>query len=353
MNNARNQLTVRTLNAAQLFAIAAIVAAGTCHAGAAEFKLRADCKVTAAVVRLSDLAEVTGADSQQCQQLGKIELFPSPPANTKRFVRAREVQDLLTSRGVNMASHKFSGAVLTVVNAKPETFDVRTASASQPVISESLQKKVNRRVSDAIVRSLRSTTGHEEPWQVAVSVPEEQVKLVSDAREIKITGGQKPWIGQQSFRLTMDSRSGPLAMPIEANITLPEAILVTTHPMARGAIIRADDVELRSVLNQQAGAEPMFSAADAVGKELVKSLIGGQALDTGSIRAPNLVKKGDVVTVYARSAGLTVKTQGKSRDDGSSGDLVSIESLTDKSVFYARVSGRQEAEVFAHATTAR
>ena len=54
------------------------------------------------------------------------------------------------------------------------------------------------------------------------------------------------------------------------------------------------------------------------------------------------------MTVYARSAGLRVRTTARAKDDGSVGDLIAVDSLLNKQSFFARVSGIQEVEVFAH-----
>ena len=74
---------------------------------------------------------------------------------------------------------------------------------------------------------------------------------------------------------------------------------------------------------------------------------------TDALRTPALVRRGDVVTVYARSAGIRVRTAARARDDGSQGDLVSVESLLDRSTFFARVSGIREVEVYARSRASR
>ena len=64
------------------------------------------------------------------------------------------------------------------------------------------------------------------------------------------------------------------------------------------------------------------------------------------------MRRGEVVTVYARASGIRVRTVARSRDDGGEGELVSVESLADRSTFYARVSGIREVEVYARAARA-
>ncbi len=67
------------------------------------------------------------------------------------------------------------------------------------------------------------------------------------------------------------------------------------------------------------------------------------------LRPPLWVHRGDVVTVYANTAGIRIRTTARARDDGSQGELVAVESLLDRSTYYARVSGIREVEVFARA----
>ena len=56
------------------------------------------------------------------------------------------------------------------------------------------------------------------------------------------------------------------------------------------------------------------------------------------LRAPLMVHRGDVVTVHVETAGIHIRTTARSRDDGAQGELVSVESLLNRSTFYARVS---------------
>ena len=58
------------------------------------------------------------------------------------------------------------------------------------------------------------------------------------------------------------------------------------------------------------------------------------------------------MSVRARAAGVVVRTYATARQDGSMGDLISVQSLETKGRFAARVSGLRELEVFAGGTSA-
>ena len=68
------------------------------------------------------------------------------------------------------------------------------------------------------------------------------------------------------------------------------------------------------------------------------------------LRPPLAVHRGEVVTVYAQSGAIRIRTNARARDEGSVGELVAVESLLNRSTYYARVSGIREVEVYARPT---
>src|SRR5438552_3302718 len=64
----------------------------------------------APVVRLGDVAEVTASDRQQARQLSALPLMPAPAPGTERFLRVREIQDMLSAQGLEVGELHFGGA---------------------------------------------------------------------------------------------------------------------------------------------------------------------------------------------------------------------------------------------------
>ena len=113
-----------------------------------------------------------------------------------------------------------------------------------------------------------------------------------------------------------------------------------------GAVIGPGDVELRQS-TADASAESLTRLEDVVGQEAVRSLPLGQVMTRELVRSPILVKRGDPVTVYARAAGIQIRTTARARDEGGQGDLITVESMLNRQMFFARVTGWQEVEVYA------
>ncbi len=312
----------------------------------AELQLRTRCRPRGAVVTLGDVAEVLAADSGQAEALAGVELFPAPAPGQQRTVRARELQDLLATRPVNLAEHRFSGSSQVVVESPGES----ARTGQQTPLSPSMQKKAERLVSEAIVAWLRQGVSADTSWDVEVTLTDAQTRAIpTDARKVVARSTAPPRAGSQQFEVTVDAPSGPVRFAVAAEVSRQQPVVVAAAALSRGAVIRAADVQLVSASAVAPRADAIRSLDDVVGRETTRAVAAGTVLQTSSVRSPLVIRRGEVITVYSRSAGIRIRTTGRAREDGSLGDLISVESLLDRKVYSARVSGIQEAEVYARA----
>ena len=97
---------------------------------------------------------------------------------------------------------------------------------------------------------------------------------------------------------------------------------------------------------------PFYRLEDVIGQETKRALVLDQAIEHEQIRSPLLVKRGEAVAVYARAAGIQVRTTGRVTQDGGRGDLIVVESMETRERFFARVSGIHEVEIYADTSEA-
>lgn len=326
---------------------AAVMLCAANRGAAAEFRLRQQCTPGGAVVTLGEVAEIFAADRQQAETLAAVELFPAPATAQQRFVRVREIQDLLMLRGVNLAEHRFSGASqVTVAGSGP----VR-AEAEQP-LTAAATRRANLRLQESIIRYLQQQAGGNQPWTVEVDLNPGHARAVSAARTLTIGGGTAPFTGAQRFEIATDGAEKAGQFSIDCQVNLPPAVVVAVRSLNRGTVIRETDVELQRGLPRDQIADAVMSLDDAIGRETTRNIPVGKLVTNDSLRAPLVVRRGEIVTVYAKSAGIRVRTIARARDDGSLGDLIAVESMQDRTSFFARVNGVREVEVFAHSVQA-
>lgn len=321
---------------------------GPASARAAELRLRAECRSEGPVVTLGDVAEVVDVDFRRADALAAMELFPAPPPGQPRFVRLREIQDLLIIRGINLVEHRFSGSSQVTVLGPGEQ-----AETGRRPLSVTVVKRAERQVCEAVIALLRERVSKSEPWDVDVRLDDGQARLVARAgAAISARGGMPPWEGPQRFEVTVKVPEGPVRFAIDARVTLPPAVVVAARSLLRGTVIRADDVQLQRGGPDDTPGDSFQSIAEVVNQETTRAIPAGKILERNLLRAPLVIQRGEVVTVYARSSGIRVRTTARARENGSLGDLILVESLLDRKAYYVRVSGIQEAEVYARAIRA-
>lgn len=337
----------------------ALVALLGSSATAAEIELRAQAQPTDGLVRLGDIAIIHAASDREASSLTQIELVPAPSSGRTRMLKLRDVRDLLALQGVKLTDHHFSGATQTQIgggteqasSTKPiETTTINSASAkTSPAakVAKSQQSQAQARVQNAIVQHLRDHAEAQASWQVAVNLTPEQVALMSARNgEVIVAGGTAPWTGSQEFTVTVRTSQGLAKLPVKAEVSVPDRIVVARRPLRRGEILQAADLELTlpPLGSEPAGAIEQLE--DAIGRETTHSIATGQALESAWLRKPLLVKRGEVVTVFARAANVQVRTNARAVDDGGKDDVVLVERIDNRQRFAARVIGVQELEVF-------
>jgi flagella basal body P-ring formation protein FlgA len=320
---------------------------GTC-ASAAEFHFRSECRVDGGLVLLADVAEILDSNPEEVKRLSAIDLLPAPPAREKRILRVREIQDLLHLRGVNPNDHRFTGASQVTLLG---VVDSPTVAAPKAGFSMPMQQ-ITSRVRAAIQEYLVERTGNKTEWDVKFDLASDQAQsLGAGGAMLQVDGGQSPWTGLQELTISFRSRDGVVRIPLGVQVSLPPTMVVAAQSLPRGAILKASDVRLQFGKPAEGTVRVYCTIDEVVGKEATRALVEGQILDEQSIRRPILVQRSDIVTVYARTAGLRVRTTARAMESGGEGDLVRVETLTDRKPYFARVSGPQEAEVYAHAAS--
>ncbi len=333
--------------AAAILVVIACATAVRSAAFAAELRLRPRCQPERALVLLGDVAEIHAADGETAAALAKIELGPAPVRGNLWQLSCREIQDVLALRGVNLASHRFSGASTVAI----------TAADGPPSPSPREDRPVGNatigRATDLVRRAILQCLEHEgapaDAWAVQPSLDTQQARLIAESSsELSIVPLADLAQGEKPFEVTLRGVGRSQSLRISARIAAAPACVVLAEGLTRGATIQAADVRevpLPELLRGQSGY--FARAAEVIGLETAQTIAAGQPLRSDMLRRPLLVEKGRIVTVYSRSAGVRVRVEARARESGSLGDRVVVESLADRQTFVARVSGIREVEVHA------
>jgi len=373
MNTHFGYVGLRTM---EIGLVAAVL--GAVPAVAADVVLRSEVVPESVVIRLGDVADVKAVSQKEADRLAALPLLPAPARGTHRFLRMREVQDLLSAHGEELNRLNFQGEILVQINpprvSAPTVVaahlgrthsdreaiwagKVIPARASQPVEAkpvapaasaaqiEEVQAILNRLVTEYLSR----TSGRKAEWRATFRVDVADIaKVLSAKSPLECSGGKSPWTGKQRLAISFTGDKGPVRVNVYADVSATQEVVAAIQPIERGHVLTAADVEVQQWENVPVnrGREPVDSIDSLIGMEATRSIQAGDLLALGDVRSPLLVKRGEEITVYARGGGIQVRTIARAREDGARGELIGVESLEEREPFDAVVTGMREAVVF-------
>lgn len=148
-------------------------------------------------------------------------------------------------------------------------------------------------------------------------------------------------VGQIFFQV--DGRdAGRLRVAVQLELLTPA--VVAAGNFNRGHVLSEDDLNL-AMIDFKRGQGALTDPALAVGWALKVNLAAGSPLRNRDLTKSLLVRRGDIVSIEAKSGGLTITATGQARQDGGLGDTISVVNLSSKKTISARVVAPNQVEV--------
>ena len=122
-------------------------------------------------------------------------------------------------------------------------------------------------------------------------------------------------------------------------------VYVAKQKLLRGVNLSPNSFSIQSVdmLRKHAGAVPASSSLTSY--ELSSSVNVGSPLKWNNLNKINLVKRGEVVDVFAAGDGIYITMKGVCLDDGVQGGTVRIKNLSSDKEFHAKVLNKNSVKV--------
>jgi flagella basal body P-ring formation protein FlgA len=320
--------------------------AGTAAAG--ELRLRDEAAVAGGMVRLADLAEISGLDASQAEPIAHLPLFPAPAAGKERVLRRGELLELLALAEIDPRQFTWSGADQITIRRSAEA---ARATGSQSPGAPARRGAARHRqppaaaVEHALVCYLQQQGDGGVAWSVVPAIPPRYREPLANAEQITVASGQPPFTGRQSFEIVARIQGHERRIPIEADVTALPRVAVALRPIAKGELIERGDLELVALAPDSVGLDLPLPAEQVVGQEAVRVIQPGVPITMEMVQAPRLVRRGDQITIRSLAPGVAVTTSGKALQDGTLGEEIRIELDDTRQKLVARVSGAKSVEL--------
>lgn len=346
----------RDAGGACLWCVVALLLAFAGRANAADgpvtITFRTPSRTISDVVRIGDVADLTGGTESLRTRIAELDLDDAPQAGVTPNVTAQQVMFRLRLAGIDPRAVSIRGTTnASSSKSRDPRVPVKLASQSrtQPDVASTEQA-----VLAAAVVCLKKQL----PWsdesldvQLAQPLPRELQDAPASAvylAEWRAAGTPQGRVALRIVRQVAGQKG--LDVPVQFDVRHFEEIIVTTRPIARGELIVAADLEIaRRDVTQQVGY--CTTSDSLVGRKAKRILPAGYVLKAADVETPlrtsepPLVKRRDRVKVLARSGALVIEMSGEAQQEGRAGDVIKVRNISSNAVISARVLTAGEVEV--------
>jgi len=336
---------MRRISRAALIATA-LVAVGTASAsaGAAEITARLVARAVPEghFVRFEEVASFQGDASLGARAAGVL-LGRSPAPGGFRTISRDYIMSRLAAEGLDVSRVRIVGDGPVKLHGRTAQAPVARISrraggrAGGGTLSASERSRLEKRIGEICARR----SGFE-PGDMQVEI--KNVRLprgAADADSLEVGSVT----GRRSLGRVTASLSGRFggdrgaAGVVYADVAAVREALAPSRALKGGHVLGDGDLRTVTVAVRSVSDDYLFDAAAVVGKELSKSIAAGAPLRGSQVSAPELVKRGEPVTVLVRGTGFRVTDRAVARQSGRLGDAIEVENPRSRKTYLAVVTG--------------
>ncbi|MGE0623952.1 MAG: flagellar basal body P-ring formation chaperone FlgA [Pseudomonadales bacterium] len=142
--------------------------------------------------------------------------------------------------------------------------------------------------------------------------------------------------------------SNPWQIYVPVRISAVRSVLVTSRPLARGAILSARDVRTEQVDVSALRTAYLTDAAQLQGKVLKRPLPEGRVLTMDALNDEEVIRRGQRVTLMVTQDGFRVQMAGTALMDGAVNERIRVENHSSRRTVEGIVRSAKLVEVIAY-----
>lgn len=281
------------------------------------------------VVRLSDIAGISGASQATSSHLGDTLVAKSPLPGQTRFVSLEYIRIRLKQAGFQTDVMAFQG---------PQDVQISRQAAA-----------ISR---GAIIRAVEEAIRRQMPWKnedVAIHDIhfDDDIQLPTGKLTQRIVPNRnEDYLGPTVLALQLFV-DGELVKKswVHAEISVMADVVKVVRPLGKNQRIELADVTV--VRNDLAdlSSDTVRSIEEALGNRTTQMIYPNTVLRAGMLSLPPLVRRGDIVKIVANAGPMTITATGKVKQQGCKGEMISVINTDSNRVITARVIGPGAVEV--------
>jgi flagella basal body P-ring formation protein FlgA len=276
-------------------------------------RLRGDVTARGDVLTLGDLVEGSSAN------LSARPLFRAPSLGTSGTIQARRIAEAVTALGLG---------------------EIETGGRAQVTVQRAARRVGQPEIEAALKRALETTHGLD-GRNLAIRLDGDAPVLLApvdlDGQATAVDLTYDPRTRRLAALVTLGDRQASLRVTGQAHEV--RDVVVLGRALNRGETVTAADFTVERRPKEAVPADARSGATDMLGQVAQRGLSVGSVLRSGDLAPPDLVTRGETVTVVFDSPGLALSLRGQANEGGRLGATITVINPVSKKVLAATIVG--------------
>lgn len=280
-------------------------------------------------VRLGDVADVSGGSPEFNEALEDVVVGKSPPLGKNRILSANVLASYIRRQKIDPEGLEIEGPRYVRVYREAQEVSEPEIRA---LLMRYLETHLPRRRGRVELRgfSLRGNLTISKGRTTYEIIPPRDLRLV----------------GNTNFQVNVrvdGKEATKLWALLDVDIVAPAVTAVRF--LQRGHVVKSHDLAIAEASLGGAPDATFQEVSQVVGKRLVRSVNQGELVLRNHMEAPQMIRKGAVVTLVAERGLLMVTARGVALEGGEMGKVIRVKNLSSKKTVFARVIGSSTVRV--------
>ncbi len=275
---------------------------------------------------LADIADISSAP-EKTSSLERLPIGRSPaPGSTIELNSTAIITSLQRLHNLDDVSWKGSKTISVQRTGIPITRELL-----EHIIADFLQQNIDK-LPQAEIRF------------TSVRVPRDMILPHGDL-SWQVTPSRPQIIGSSSFSIVLkiDGKTTK-NITVRGKLEAMTKVAVAAVPLRRGDIIAPHQVTLvKKDLNRL--TQPYFSEQQLVGLQVKQTINKGKVIEKRHVRPAPVIKKGDLVKIFATKGTMQISTTGIARTEGRIGERIQVKNINSAKMVYCRIDGPGQVSV--------
>lgn len=298
-----------------LFLIALILVLSAVETRAVLVTVRSDAGVVSGLVRLGDVAAITGADShEQLEELRSIAICSAPPPAEVQILGLGTIASALKASDLDLSRLRLTGFNQVLVRREYALVSVQELTR---VFSRHVFERTGWALDSFLVEAPKNLRPAPVPIgerTIAVETFPDEDFCGSVLAHFQVSVDGKPY-RKFTHRFRVERY-------VEA--------LVTVRKIPRGHPVSDSDVEVTKVEQSLLDGDSLTRVEQAIGLLATRTILSGRVLSAGLLTGPPIVHKGDLASLIWDGDGFSIMTKARLLEDGCADQVVRVRLPTRK-----------------------